>query len=276
MWRSVSESSPGSFRARVQLGIAFADRGDHARAESALRSVLGDIERALSEGKGSELVAARNPAVLMYTALIRLGQVVLRQDRVDEAAGIFAAAAALEPGRPEGYSDLAVVRIMQGREGEAEELLLRALSADASCQSAHSVLAGLLAMRGEHRRAAVHYRAVLARAPDYAVPQAQYAWMLATSPDPGVRNGAVAVKHARIAVDRTGGRSFRAYDALGAALAETGDFAGAAEAAGKALDLLRRRLRDGAAGEGTNMLEEAGQIEGRIILYRTGSPYRQP
>ncbi len=89
------------------------------------------------------------------------------------------------------------------------------------------------------------------------------AWLLATSPDDAVRNGARALELAREAVEKRGDNAASALDALAAARAETGDFPGAIEAAETALD----------AGDDPH--EAAARYE-RLDLYRVGKPYRLP
>ncbi|HEX4142422.1 MAG TPA: hypothetical protein VHY91_02640, partial [Pirellulales bacterium] len=92
------------------------------------------------------------------------------------------------------------------------------------------------------------------------------AWILATSPNPAVRNGARGVRLANRAIELSGGREVRAYDALAAALAETERFPAAVEAAGQASKLALDRHDDALAGA----------IDERIRLYRQGLPYREP
>lgn len=60
------------------------------------------------------------------------------------------------------------------------------------------------------------------------------AWLLATSPDAAVRDGAAALKHATRAAEIAGGDDADALDTLAAAQAETGDFASAVASLEKA------------------------------------------
>ena len=62
----------------------------------------------------------------------------------------------------------------------------------------------------------------------------QMAWILATIPDPAVRDGERAIELARRAIQRSKGQECRAFDALAAALAETGQFPAAIDAAEQA------------------------------------------
>ena len=75
----------------------------------------------------------------------------------------------------------------------------------------------------------------------------QTAWILATSPDPSVRDGARAVELASRAVQLSGGQEPRAFDALAAALAETEKFSAAVEAAEQASAMALARDDDALA-----------------------------
>ena len=95
-----------------------------------------------------------------------------------------------------------------------------------------------------------------------------YAWLLATSPLVNVRDAGEAEVFARKAVELTGGTSHRAFDVLGAALAEAGRFDEAAEMAGKAISILD------ASSSGLGSLETRAEIVSRIGLYRSGQSFR--
>ena len=94
----------------------------------------------------------------------------------------------------------------------------------------------------------------------------QTAWMLATSPESSIRNGARAVGLANRAIQLSGGQEVRAFDALAAALAETEKFPAAVDAAEHAAAI--------AQAHGDKVLVDA--IEQRSRLYHQGLPYRQP
>jgi hypothetical protein len=90
------------------------------------------------------------------------------------------------------------------------------------------------------------------------------AWELATAPDPGLRDGARAVRLARpVREDRPA--DVVAADVLAAALAESGDFAAAVEVGEQALAAARARGDHG----------PAQAISTRLARYRGGLPYHQ-
>jgi Flp pilus assembly protein TadD len=88
----------------------------------------------------------------------------------------------------------------------------------------------------------------------------QVAWVLATSPDASVRNGAEAVKMATRAVELSGGREPDTLDTLAAAYAESGRWEQATETARRALALAREPL--------------AKDIRARLALYENRQPFR--
>jgi tetratricopeptide (TPR) repeat protein len=88
-------------------------------------------------------------------------------------------------------------------------------------------------------------------------------WLLATCPDDAFRDGTRALGLAKRAVTQGGGASAR--DALAAALAETGDFPGAVEAAQQAVDLTS--AEDSA---------EIARRRARLEHYRNAGVWRLP
>jgi tetratricopeptide (TPR) repeat protein len=87
------------------------------------------------------------------------------------------------------------------------------------------------------------------------------AWLLATSLNPAVRDGAQAVRYARAANELSGGRDPEMLDTLAAAEAEAGDFEGAARDEREALALAKgKNLRGG---------------EKRLRLYENHQAYRE-
>ncbi|HTU27181.1 MAG TPA: tetratricopeptide repeat protein, partial [Pirellulales bacterium] len=119
---------------------------------------------------------------------------------------------------------------------------------------------------GERQNALAHLTEALRLAPQDVPMLWQTAWLLATSADPSIRDGARALQLATKAVQKSDGRAPHAFDAQAAALAETENFEGAVAAAerGSALALT----------QGDTALADA--IDARIRLYRQGTAYHQP
>lgn len=86
------------------------------------------------------------------------------------------------------------------------------------------------------------------------------AWLLATSPDAAVRDGAQAVRYAKAANALSGGRDAAILDTLAAAEAEAGDFASAARNQRQALAFAKGNKLNGG--------------DKRLRLYENHQPYR--
>jgi len=113
--------------------------------------------------------------------------------------------------------------------------------------------------------ALAQWRKVLRLQPGYVPVLVQASWVLATTKDAALRNGAEAAVLADRAVRATGGKDPAALDALAAALAETGRFAEAVSAA--------ERARAAAQAQGNPGL--AAEVDARLALYRARKPYRE-
>ena len=93
----------------------------------------------------------------------------------------------------------------------------------------------------------------------------QAAWLMATSSDASLRNGADAVELARRAVQLVGEREPTTLDTLAAAYAEAGRFPEAVATARKAIELANQQ----------NARVLADTLRARIALYQAGKPVRQ-
>jgi Flp pilus assembly protein TadD len=90
---------------------------------------------------------------------------------------------------------------------------------------------------GRTREAVAAYRETLRFDPGAREVEKRLAWILATDPDPEVRDGAEAVRLAKSASLAVGGNDPHALDVLAAAFAESGRFDDAVRTAERALQL---------------------------------------
>ncbi len=127
-------------------------------------------------------------------------------------------------------------------------------------------MAALLYQTGKFREAVAEYRQVLAVKPDEPEALNNLAWLLATSPDSAVRNGADAVRFAEQGCRLTGYQQAPMVGTLAAAYAEAGRFTEAVATAQKAIELAR------AGGDASF----AAVNEQLLRLYRAGKPYHMP
>ena len=91
------------------------------------------------------------------------------------------------------------------------------------------------------------------------------AWVLATYPDDGIRNGAMAVELAEKAVKLSGGKNPMVLRTLGAAYAEHGDFPAAIGTAERAAELAAQQQN----------VSLAETLRHELALYRESQPYRE-
>ena len=117
---------------------------------------------------------------------------------------------------------------------------------------------------GETTEAMESWQKALEINPGHVAAQKNLAWLLATTPDPFVRNGKQAVALAIQASQSSGGGNPAVLRILAAAYAEEGSFELAAATARRALEL--------AAGQKQDAL--AATLQKEIKLYQGNTPLR--
>lgn len=185
--------------------------------------------------------------------------------RFEEAGDAYRQALELRPGFAEAATGLARVLFEFGDHGAAASLLEDLISTDPAARDAYLQLGILEQARGRSRQAAETYLAGLRNGafdPRIAI---RLAWILATSPDPVLRDGKEAAAHAYRVCMLEMFQEPASLDVLAAAYAETGDFERSMATATRAVALARR--------QGNATL--AGAIQDRIELYERGRPYRR-
>ncbi len=154
---------------RVVLAEIAAEHGNLERAVTLYESVVAErrvtqaYRRRLAELYGSigrQANALREYDTLVDAAprdpglLVDRGVTEAALRRTAEAEADYRAALVLDASLPEAYLNLALVELDDGREGEAEAHLLRALELRPDYRKAHFHLARLYARRGDPRGAA--------------------------------------------------------------------------------------------------------------------------
>ena len=138
----------------------------------------------------------------------------------------------------------------------------QALSLDPNFALAYRNRGAVYSREGQHGRAIGDYTQAVRLDTNDARDHNSLAWLLATAPDPSIRNGADAVRYAERAVALDDSAYNR--DTLAAAYAEAGRFADAVAQQQQAISLLQKY------GGGDAL---AGFYE-RLDLYRKNQPYR--
>jgi len=199
-------------------------------------------------------------------ASVNLGVALAAQGRTDEAISQYQEALNIKHDDASAHCNLGVALASQGRTDEAVAQYQEALDIKHDYVDAHCNLGVALANQGRIKEAIAHYRAALNIKPDDSPTLNNLAWLLATCPKSGFRNGAEAVKLAERAFHLPDGLEPTVLDTLAAAYAEAGRFPEAVQAAQKALDLAKRQ-NNGALAE---------RVKARLRLYEARTPYRQP
>jgi Flp pilus assembly protein TadD len=246
LWRDTLNRNPAAWCAHANLGWILASQRKYDEARDHLMASL-----------------KLNPNNAQAHA--NLGRVLALQGHNAEAEPEFQAAVRIKPKDSEIRRSYASVLAEQGRKAESEKQLRALLQLQPDLE-ASSQLASLLYQTAKFGEAVAEYRKLVAAKPDQPEALSNLAWLLATSPESGVRNGTDAVRFAELACRRTGYQRAQMLGALAAAYAEAGRFTEAVEATQKAIELAR-------AGGDARFASANEQL---LTLYRSGRPYHMP
>jgi carboxyl-terminal processing protease len=168
----------------------------------------------------------------------------------------------LAPEAPTGYFERGIVYADAKRYDEALADLSEAIVLDPSIPQGFISRSQILSKRGKDRAALADIQSALKLKPDNPEALNSKAWILATSPDISVRNGAEAVKAARKACELSEWKNEAILDTLGAAYAEAGDFGNAVKMQSKAVAVNKEP-------------NEKDELQHHLDLYKAGKPYRE-
>jgi spermidine synthase len=237
---------------KVDLSFLGPDPADESALESLRQALL-------------PLVDAQKLAV---EAVVRL-----RRGDLDQAYQLAERAARLDPAGPpllnrvaEAILDDAETYQRQSQTPEALAYCEQAARLAPRLYAAQEALGVMLAEVRLWLPAAAAFRRAAAVAPDNPAAMDNVAWLLATCPDPRVRNGGEAVAWAERACRATSYRDPLPLRSLAAAYAETGRFDEAVQLAGSALDI--------AARSGSEDLVR--MLRAQVSYYRQGKVLRMP
>ncbi len=206
---------PDNYIAHTALGLEYFK---HGRVNEAVREALSATQenpaydpahsalgRFFAEEKNypdaireCEIALKQNPTDLK--SLNNLGNLLLLQGQYQQAVERFTNVLRLDPNRPEAHNNLALAYMRLGRSAEAVP----------------------------------EFREAIRLKPQFTTALNNLAWLLATSPDPSVRDGNQALAFAAQACELTGYHSAQALATLAAAYAETGQYGEAIAAARQA------------------------------------------
>lgn len=273
--------NPGFAPAHYNLGIILAGQRRLEEAADRFRQALAHVpEYAAAHtnlGVVLQAMGRLDEAISHYRQAIRIEPEVVEAHnnlavalqsvgKVDEAVSSYRRVLAIRPDAVGAHNDLGVVLARQGRFEEAMGHYREALRLNPSFAQAHYNLAVSLAGQQKPAEAIHHYRQALAVQADEPAFLNGFAWMLATYPDPRVRNPQEAIRLAERAASLTQRGSALVLDTLAAAYAAAGQYGQAVMTAQAALALIP-------SGQATEL---AAGIRSRLELYTQRQPYRQP
>jgi tetratricopeptide (TPR) repeat protein len=244
---------PEHARGHANLGLALVRLGRWDEARPQLERAL---ELAQQEDRSAEVTLDE-----AATPHIALGDVLAHQGELDGAIEHYRRAIEIEPGRRRARVNLGIALVHSTRYAEALPVLEESLRAEPDSPQIESALGMSCRGLGREADALVHYRRAYTLEPTLAS-RTDLAWLLATSPDPAVRDPEAAIRLAELAPGE-GEAPIGMLDALAAAYAASGRFAEAVAAAERAEDLAVHRDR----------VPLAKLIRQRRDLYAAGQTY---
>ena len=197
---------------------------------------------------------------------IKLGLALIQSGDFGAAEPEFTSVLQADPRNAKAIDGLGYVLAMQGRLDEAKARFLEAMRLDPQGAYPHLHYGMSLSAQRQAPEAVVEYRKALAL-DDHLLPACNnLAWLLATHPDPQIRNGKEAVELGERACRLTNNEQPFYLGTLAAAYAEAGRFNDAIATAERARDLARK----------AGMVAVAERNEDLLKLYRSGKAYREP
>jgi tetratricopeptide (TPR) repeat protein len=167
----------------------------------------------------------------------KLGDALVRKGEVDQAIAQYQAALRVFPGFTNACSGLGYALLESGQVDAAIVQLEKALALRPNEAKDHNNLGNALLQKGRLREAIAHFEKAIELQPHYGLAENNLAWVLATAPDPALRNGAQAITLAQDADRLAGGQNPIVLATLGAAYAEAGRFIDALAAVQRAMPL---------------------------------------
>ena len=229
----------------------------------------GELDKAISHFEAASRIRSRklDPHYDVGSAFVQmnLADALGLKGLADEAMVHYEEAIKLVPNYAEAYYNRGNILFANGRLDEAIADWEKTLQIQPNDADAHTCLGNALLRQGLRTEAIAHYEKAMVLAPEDPHSRNNIAWLLATSSDATIRDGAKAVGFANEAVQLSGGREPSFLRTLAAAYAESGRFSEAVAAARQASVI--------ATMQGKTKL--ANSLEKDLVLYRSRLPLRE-
>jgi tetratricopeptide (TPR) repeat protein len=278
-YKQALENYPNYAEAHYNLGVVFLKMGalDDAIAEyrQALKIVPDYMEAHFDLGAALALKGNLDEAVAQYRKVLEirpdyaeadynLGKVLLLKGDLDGAMTCLDKTTIGSPDSPARWFNLGN-EFLQERDLECAMVCYRqAIKLNPRLADAYANLGVALSQKGQTKEAMDSWQRALEINPDQVYVQNNLAWLLATTPDAALRNGARAVALAQQASQLSGGGNPAILRTLAAACAEDGSYTLAADTARRALGLAAAQKNEGLVAT----------LQKEIKLYEAGAPVR--
>jgi tetratricopeptide (TPR) repeat protein len=235
----------------------FADAYSNLGALHAAQHRLEDAARDYSEA-----VDLKPTNAVIY---LNAGIVFLKLGKIDKAVDALAEAVRMNPQSSDALYEYGHALFLQGQYERARQQLSQAVQMKPDNALAEFYL-GLANLQLHSAEEGLKRLAEASRLrPNWVDPLNAQAWVLATSDDDKVRNGAKALELARQAVDLTSRQQPAVLNTLAAAYGEIGQFTNAVAAANEAMTMAQQR----------NQADLVVKIQQALTSYQSGHPYRE-
>jgi tetratricopeptide (TPR) repeat protein len=225
---------------------------------------LKDVERAI------EL----NPT-LAQPHLMKI-EILAATDQLDKAIAYLERLNQQAPGNPLLIARLGSLYLVAGEPRKTIDMASQLLVQDGANLEGLRLRADAYLNIGDHANAISDFEKALSQAEDDNNLLNNFAWVLATSPDEKLRDGAKALKMATKAAEATKHQVPHILSTLAAAYAETGDFDNATKWSQKAVDLAQESVDSAKPEDDKAKLEaDRDQLKKELESYRNHKPVRE-
>jgi protein O-mannosyl-transferase len=267
-------------RAHVCLGLGYTDAGNpemarrhyvqalqydprHAEGNNNYGNLLLDMGRSAEAEQHFRRALSSSPRYA--EAHNNLANVLAARGDAEGALQHYRLSVRLDPDKPQSHYNYGLTLAGIGRFKEAQAELERALQLRPDYPEARYTYGVVMASLGYEVAATGQLREANFLRPDWVDALRSLAWLLATSPEPKVRNGAQAIIVAERANQLTGYENGIALDTLAAAYAEAGRFDNAVATESRAIELARAASKS----------DLAEHFAARLALYRENKPFHR-